>query len=496
MNYRSQKSVFLGGAFREHQILYMLPILDGMCRKYKIKKILLEDDLSEKIKKEKIFEKFLKKYQIESIKNVKKRTDSFFSIFALLFWITYFFFKSFFINRSKLLSKKYDWYSCQVNHSIWDTCIINNKKNLDHFELISRLKSSIFLSRQISKYKILKNMNVVNAVIQHTVYEERLLLALMRKLKIKIFVQTKHVLVKQKLNEDYGFKYLDKNIFFNSYKIIPINIIEKYWKKNYLKGNPKYLEAKIASNIKNQIKYNPNIKENVIMLHIFKDSPFTNIDRSRIFADYYSWVVNTLKIISKSNEKWVIRKHPSSDRWGEDQSIIIKKILNTIYSNKIPKNIVFENNLKSNIAQFKMANRLVTFSGNSHLEAGCFGIKPIIISKTTLSNFDKSLCFKPNSFKEYKNLLLRKNIKKFRLSYQQIKKCKRMLYCIHNVINYAEDIDSFHVFRNDNKKIYNVLFKKILKRINKNYNSLENIGFSIGSKYNQSINKKYFNKFY
>ena len=38
------------------------------------------------------------------------------------------------------------------------------------------------------------------------------------------------------------------------------------------------------------------------MLHIFKDSPFTNIDRNRIFADYYVWVLETLKIISQSKE--------------------------------------------------------------------------------------------------------------------------------------------------------------------------------------------------
>ena len=32
------------------------------------------------------------------------------------------------------------------------------------------------------------------------------------------------------------------------------------------------------------------------MLHIFKDSPFTNIDRNRIFADYYVWVLETLRL--------------------------------------------------------------------------------------------------------------------------------------------------------------------------------------------------------
>ena len=138
------------------------------------------------------------------------------------------------------------------------------------------------------------------------------------------------------------------------------------------------------------------------MLHIFKDSPFTNIDRNRIFADYYVWVLETLKIISQSKEKWVIRKHPSADRWGEDQKKIINEIFFKIFRDKIPKNIVFENNEKSNLSQLRLAKRLVTFSGNSHLEAACFGIKPIIISKTTLCSFEKELYFKPQTYTDYK----------------------------------------------------------------------------------------------
>lgn len=496
MKQNYSNSIFLGGAFREHQILFMLPILDGICKRHKIKKIVFEKDFSKKIKKEKALKNLFKNYQIETIQNIKDHDKSIFNYIVSFSWIVYFFLKSFFISRSKLLSKKNDWYTCQVNHSIWDTCIINNKKKLNKFEIISRLKSSIFLSRQIYKHKILKKLNVICAVIQHTVYEERFLLALMRRSKIQIFVQTKHVLIKQKLNEDYGFKHLDRNIFFDSYKIFNKNKINNYWKNQYLKGKPKYLEAKIASNIKDQNKFDFNKKENVLMLHIFKDSPFTNIDRSRIFADYYSWVINTLKIISKSNEKWIIRKHPSADKWGEDQTYIVNEILNTIFNYQIPNNIFFENNIKSNITQFKMTNKIVTFSGNSHLEAGCFGIKPIIISKTTLNNFDDNLYFKPKSIKQYENILLEKNTKKFKLSKSQIEKCKRMLYCIHNVINYAEDVSSHHVFRNENKKIFDILFRKISKKVNENYNSLYDIGFYLGKKYDQSINKRYFEKFF
>ena len=84
-----------------------------------------------------------------------------------------------------------------------------------------------------------------------------------------------------------------------------------------------------------------------------------------------------------------LRKHPSAARWGEDQKNIIKNIFFKLFNGKIPKNIYFEDNIKSNIDQFKQTKRLITFSGNSHLEAACFGIKPIIISKTTLCNFEK-----------------------------------------------------------------------------------------------------------
>ena len=86
----------------------------------------------------------------------------------------------------------------------------------------------------------------------------------------------------------------------------------------------------------------------------------------------------------------------------------------------MPKNIVFENNLKSNLLQFKHTKRLITFSGNSHLEAACFGIKPIIISKTTLSDYGKKLYFKPKSILEYKKLLLEGKDQKFLINKRNI----------------------------------------------------------------------------
>ena len=144
MKQNYSNSIFLGGAFREHQILFMLPILDGICKRHKIKKIVFEKDFSKKIKKEKALKNLFKNYQIETIQNIKDHDKSIFNYIVSFSWIVYFFLKVFLFQDQNFYPKKNDWYTCQVNHSIWDTCIINNKKKLNKFEIISRLKAQFF----------------------------------------------------------------------------------------------------------------------------------------------------------------------------------------------------------------------------------------------------------------------------------------------------------------------------------------------------------------
>ena len=490
-----KKSIFIGGAFREHQILYMIPIIDGICEQKKISTIIFEKKLSRAIRKISFVKKFISKYEILYLKDINKKNFFYLNLIKKTIYSFFIFFISFFVNRSLLLSKKHSWFKNQFFHSIWDTCIIFNKRSLNKFEMKSRIITALQLSQKILDINDLLKNNTHYAIIQHTVYADRFLFSLLRKKNIETYVQTKHVLIKQDLKKDFGFKYLDKNIFKDSYNNISKQKIALYW-KNILKGKSKYLEARIAGNIKT-IKTNTffDKKENVIMLHIFKDSPFTNIDRSRIYSDYYIWVLETLKIIKDSNEKWIIRKHPSSDRWGENQSEIIEKLFKKVFGKNVPKHITYEDNMKSNLNQFRIAKRVVTFSGNSHLEASCFGIRPIIISNTTLCNFDKSFFYKPKSIQQYRKLLLSGNNRNFLISNKGINQCKRMLYLIHNVINYGEDINSYHVFRNDPSKIFNILYKNILSKLDKNYKDMYNIGYQIGKKYNQSLNKRYLSKF-
>ncbi len=490
-----KKSIFIGGAFREHQILYMIPIIDGICEQKKISTIIFEKRLSKSISKIPFVKKFISSREILYLKDLNEKNFFYLNIIQKIIYSLFIIFVSFFVNRNLLLNKKHSWFKNQFFHSIWDTCIIFNKESLSKFELKSRIITALQLSQKILDINNIKKKNTCYAIIQHTVYADRFLFALLRKKNIETYVQTKHVLMKQDLKKDFGFKHLDKNIFKDSYKYINEKIISYYW-LNILKGKSKYLEARIAGNIKSsKNKILLQKKENVIMLHIFKDSPFTNIDRTRVYSDYYIWILETLKIIKDSNEKWVIRKHPSSDRWGENQAKIVGKIFKKVFGNNIPKHITYEDNRKSNLMQFKIAKRVVTFSGNSHLEAACFGIRPIIISNTTLCNFNKNLFYKPKSNQQYRKLLLSGKDSNFLISKKRINQCKRMLYLIHNVINYGEDINSYHVFRNDPQRIFKILYKNILFKLNKNYRNMYDIGYHIGKKYNQSLNKKYLNKF-
>ncbi len=486
MKSRKQKSLYLGGGFRDHQILYMIPIIIGTCKRYKIKKIILEKKLSPKVQNLDVIKKDLKGYEI-IYENDLYFKESVFSRLPRLFLFTLlFFFKSFFAKKS-LLNKENNWFNSQINHCLWDTGIRNNKDSLEKIEIRSRIKSSLLIAQKYLKTKKIIEAEVAIAFVQHVVYQYRASLALLRQ-KAKVIVQNKNVLVLQTKNKDYGFKYLDQKILKRSKKFISDGIIEKYW-KNFLRGNSKYMEARNASRIKDKKK---DILENVIMLHVFRDSPFTNLDRSRIFPDYYTWVVETLKIVQNSNENWSVRGHPSANRWGEDQDKIIEQIFKKHFNNKTPNNIKYEKNKNSNISQLKKSKRIVTFSGNSHLEAACFGIKPIVISNTTLCDFDKNLCFQPKTLKEYKSLLTGKSSsEKFKLKKDEIRFCKRVIFLIQCCINFGDDVSSFHVFKSDPKSLFIDLFKKVKIKVKKNYNYLNNLGFAIGAKSSQSINKKY-----
>jgi len=201
-----KKAIFLGGAFRDHQILYMIPILDGFCEQKKISRIIFEKKLSSSILKIPFVKKFITKNEILFLDDIIKKNFFLTNIILKITYFILFFSISYFVGRHSLLNKKFSWFVNQLLHSIWDTCIVYNRKSLNFFEFRSRIITSLQISQKILDIKALLKKNTFYSIIQHTVYSERFLFSLLRKFNIETYVQTKHVLIKQKKNIDFGFK--------------------------------------------------------------------------------------------------------------------------------------------------------------------------------------------------------------------------------------------------------------------------------------------------
>jgi hypothetical protein len=271
-------------------------------------------------------------------------------------------------------------------------------------------------------------------------------------------------------------------------KIIKKKNIEIYWKKR-ISGRGNYEDSRLALfNKKN--KY--TINSNYIFLHIFKDSPFNIIDRSRIFADYFDWIINTLNIIKKTNQNWSIRIHPSSKRWGEDQILILNKILNDNLSLEERKFFFIDNSYFSNVDVFKNIKKAVTFSGTAHLEIACFGIKPIVISRVSSENINNQLFLKPKTISEYKDLLLTdSNSSIFKLNKAAIKTAKNLIFIRENISRLKKDLNSFELYKNDNQDIRGLEFKKIKNSLKSNIKFLFLNGSYLAAYKTHTISKKY-----
>lgn len=487
-----QKSIYLGGGFRQHQLLFMMPIVASYCKSKKIKNIIIEKNLINKSLNHNLIKEIKKNFNLITLPNLLKK-KKFFFLLVLNFNLAIFFFKYFFLNKKKLLERKDNWLNKQIKHSIWDFGIRINKKNLIQLEFYSKIKSIYYASKFYS-YSVLlmRYYDIHTAFLQHFVYFERALFANLRKNNSKLIVKSFQVLRVQKKNEDLSANSLNNIIFKRSYNFLGRKKIEKYW-KHYLKGKSTYVDARFASNLKGNIR----TKKNVIFLHVFRDSPYTCIDNKRIFADYFHWFSSTLKILSKSNEFWQIRVHPSSKKWGENPQQIIDYTKNKIFGGEFPKNISFINNKLSNLKSFDKANRIVTYSGHAHLEAACFGIKPIVISRTTLSDFDKDLTLYPKDFEDYKKLLLLdSNNRKFKLKKNEIDISKRIFYLIHNCCNFTKDIKTSDIFFNQsNKKNLNNIYSSVFKNLGKSNIYLKKLGKAIGTEIQQSLNSNFIKYF-
>jgi len=490
-----KKSIYCGGGFFDNQLIWIIPIIDGYCRANNIDTIIFERKLSNRIINNNHILKIIKKYKIYSLKD----DLSIFQCLNIILFLIKNFFRLFYyslvINRKILLNKKISWEKIQIFHSIWDTSLLYlkdgdlNPKFFHKFKAALRVFLNIYFAYELKKKKIF------TAFLGHSVYAARAMIAVFRKFKITIIIQANSSLYILPLLFDNSWSIINKSSLskLHRYKVLKESVI--YW-KGRRKGNANYEDARIAFN-KNVYKKNDYNFNNVILLHIFRDSPFNIIDRVRIFSDYIDWIDNTLRILKNSDEEWIVKPHPNFKRWGENSYKTYKEILNNIIDKNGIKNVKYFDDRISNIELLRKAKRIVTFSGTAHLESACLGKKPIVISKCTLSDFsNEGFVFKPKSLQQYKTLLLADSKSSiFKLGSKQKRYAKFMLYIRENIINLRKDLNSISIYRSDSHKIRNYEFYNIIKNLDKKICFLKKIGETLGKNIQNTISENYLKYF-
>ena len=488
------KKIYVSG-FDDAQLVITLQLLNKFSKKKKIKDIIFDQNPSKLLKSTREYKKFITEFNLinfKTIKNKNKINLLFFLIKNLLKIIKI----STTINRKKLIDKKLDWFDCQIYHSVWDSCYLYQDEKKLTPTLYSKFYYTFVVYAHIFYAKIIKSLNVDSAFLGHLVYGSKAKIAQFRRDKVRIIGHSAESYFELKNHKDMMWMIIDKD----HTKYLNKELLEKhtnrYWNKR-IRGYGVGEDTRVAS--KSLDKFKTQNYKNIIMLHIFKDSPFNYIDRERIFSDYYEWVEKTLEILCDSDEKWIVRTHPNAKRWGENSEKIFQLIYNKVCLKMRKKpNIILDKKKISNLDIFKSANKIVTFSGTPHIEAVCFGSKPIIISDVTLSAISKKLVLKPKNLKEYRNLILNNNnLDKFKSKKLESDFAKKILFITENTLSFQKQLNQKLVYRND-KNI------KLIKNFNQNINKIRNKNIMLkldcsfdylNTKFKRTFSWKYFGLF-
>lgn len=485
-----KKSIFVGSDYPNYQYLYLIPILDGFAQQEKIKKIIFEDRLPIEISKNDLIKAILKKYKVSYAKdNVSKFYSRINVINFILILINNPF--KFLSYICKIIFNKKEKLFNEIRHALIDYANYLSSPDKGKRDFISLMKSLFLNFRKFCFIEniIQSNQNSIKyAFLGHSVYHSRVALALLRKNNIKTVIQANSILFFIPKHKDIHFSFLKFDQYpFNQIKLKK-KIIDSYWLKR-IKGKGNYKDANMAFKKINKNK-NKNLYENFIFLHVFKDSPFHYIDNKRIFKDYHEWISKTLSIISNSNDKWVLKMHPSYLRWGENQKKIVSDLINKNYRGD-KKNLIVDDKM-SNIEIFKNSKKIITFNGTMHLEAASFGKKPIVITDVSLSEYDKSLVKKPSNINEYKNLIFNNDLDFFKIKNEKKKDlAKKLIFIRENVFPIKKDMGEIQLYKNDNKKILNKNFTSVNKNVLKNIKFLKNLGISLSKYKISTLSKKY-----
>lgn len=486
------RSVYIGNAFIDSQLLFIIPFVHGYASEKGIKMLVFERPLSNMVKSHPVIANILINYTVveESIfYGLRRYCDLLLPLSLSLLPALRLAFKS---TRNGLLDNV-PWYETQLRHAVWDQALQGSNDGSIELSLKRRFIEALRVILSIRKANHIHcKYRVVTAVLGHTVYLGRAILAVFRLKDIDILLHSGCVLHRTKPDRDSSYLCMSHTDWQTLSQMTNTDQVYAYWNSR-LEGKSTYLDAQNAAKSTNLVTL--DTPKNVLFLHIFRDSPFNHIDRTRIFSDYIHWILETFKILSLSDENWLIKTHPSSLRWGEDQSVWLQSIGYKVFGEAWPPNIEIDSSDYSNIDLLLNAKRVVTYRGTVHLEAACLGIKPIIISEVSLSSFKKSLVHKPVSLSEYKSLLLcSQDSSIFRLAEPDITVSKRLLFIREMLLSFGRDVGFLSVYRGDPVSQIEANFNSVSSNVAKFSPSISRLGHAMARGLERSVRLDYFDK--
>lgn len=460
---KENASIYIGNNFLDSQLLYIIPFVHGYAKNAGINRLVFEREFSNKVRDNIIISEILKNYDIEFL----ERGGNFpilikyinriggLSLSALGRLLTF---------RRKMLLDKINLYSSLILHSIWDRALLVTRTGKIKPGFLNVLESIIVTESAIKNAeRLISRHNVKVAIVGHTVYAGRALIARLMRDRVRVICQSSYNLYDLDNYFSIGAHTMNRSEWEPLYDLCKREEVEAFWCSRS-KGETSYFDASLAAKGFGGGKV--DIEKNVIFLHVFRDSPFNIVDRNRIFIDYYDWVDKTLRIISDSKENWLFKIHPNAARWGEDSLRTLRTHFRHAFGNILPKNIRIDDGSVSNLDILINAKKVVTFAGTVHLESACLGIRAITVSQTTGGSASDTLVHKPRDMSEYRRLLLDGWEKeKFSLPPQDIRLARTLLYLREKVLTFSEDIGAVPIYRGDGADVINDEYRSIAKSL-------------------------------
>ena len=299
-----------------------------------------------------------------------------------------------------------------------------------------------------------------------------------------MFKNKKKIII-SKLNKYFNFQFNNK-LYGKAWATLvkddpkTIKLWKNNWEKNLLNNHDLKINKLIdisKKQLHNLSKWNEKKKIITIFLPHMIDGNYQH-GRKNLYKDNYSWIVNTIKLITKiKNVNWIVREHPQEKRYNTISNF------NFFLQDTLDKNkhiIACPININPS-SLIKITDIALTCHGTAGLEYQSFGIPVIVAEKSLYNHF--GFRSSPKNIEEYKKIL--NNIEKTpKPNSTNIAKAKTTLFTNYEIskTNCTFIPDNIPKFESRMDSAAHKLFWQKMKFKNQRYNIKSDPFFSMFKK--------------